>query len=213
MMLSPFSWQLKSVHLGPLLRSIIVMYEGGRGFNKPHRALCIQSIPSPLHDFTKHSSSEVPRGELSFLLRSLAWRKHRRWFKGQVQPGVENTQHSCVLVLLCIKWSEALTQIWQSMWAMTFFCSCVFLVIVPGPNGHTLLGWQRGASRNTCSKGWVGELTYSYHDWKIHVKNVIHEILLSIYSVHLEQCAAGNYFLKGWVFTELYKTFEALKST
>lgn len=94
-----------------------------------------------------------------------------------------------------------------------FFCSCVFLVIVPGPNGHTLLGWQRGASRNTCSKGWVGELTYSYHDWKIHVKNVIHEILLSIYSVHLEQCAAGNYFPKGWVFTELYKTFEALKST
>lgn len=34
-MLSPSSWQLKSVHLGPILCSIMVMYEEGRGFNKP----------------------------------------------------------------------------------------------------------------------------------------------------------------------------------
>lgn len=107
-----------------------------------------------------------------------------------------------------MKWSEALTQIWQSTWAMTFLCSHISLVIVLVSNEPTRLGWQRGASRNTCNKGWVRWLTYSYHDWKILVRNVIHEILLSICSVHLEECAAGNYLLKGWVFTELYKTFK-----
>lgn len=55
----------------------------------------------------KHSSSKVPRGKRSgwsFLLQSLDWNNHCRWFRGQVQSAVENMQHSCLLVLL-IAWA------------------------------------------------------------------------------------------------------------
>lgn len=89
MMLSPSFWQLKYVHLAPLLCSIMVIYEEGQGFNKSHRAIYILSVPSLLYSIMKCSSSKAPRGKHSFLLWSLAWKKHCRWFKGQVQSAVE----------------------------------------------------------------------------------------------------------------------------
>lgn len=105
MMQSPSFWQLKSVHLAPLLCSIMVIYEEGQGFNKSHRAIYILSVPSLLYSIMKCSSSNVPRGKHSFLLRSLAWKKHCIWFKGQVQSAVETMWHSCLSVLL-IAWAH-----------------------------------------------------------------------------------------------------------
>lgn len=90
MMLNPTSWQLKSVHLAPLLCFIMAILEGGQGFNKPLRAIYIESIPTLTYSIIKCSSSKIPRGKHSSLLRSLAWKKYCKWCKGQVQSAVEN---------------------------------------------------------------------------------------------------------------------------
>lgn len=94
MLLNPSYWQLKSVHLGPILCSIMVIYEEGQVFTKLPPVSHMQlnpSLSSCLHEAPiKQGTLTQALGDQLISLWSLAWNNHCRWFKGQVQSAVEN---------------------------------------------------------------------------------------------------------------------------